>query len=402
MIIRKIEANSKVGKKRVAAYARVSTLLEEQEDSYETQLKYYTRLIKSTPNWEFVKVYTDQGKSGATAEKRPGFMEMIKDGSKKKFDIILVKSISRFARNAKEAQDYVHLLKSNNIEVRFDRENISSFDPSAEMIFNMLAAMAQEEIRATSERVKWTNNRLLEKGIRHVGSNHVLGYDEIDGKLVPNDEAWIVKKVFEDYAHGYSTTDIAVRLNEAGAKTLHGKNGFAASHIVNMLKTVIYVGDRHLQQQAPANYLTHKPDLTQAYNSKYIRNDHEGIISRELWDEVQARRKSIEEEKHAGINKKKNSHFLYGKVFCADCGLPMLRKTQLYKGEQTKVWKCQDRDKGSKGNGCKNDIITEADLLMVVEEAIGKPATEENLAGLDIRIEVAGRAAKVVSISKAA
>ena len=402
MKIRKIEAKSNTEKKKVAAYARVSTLFEEQEDSYETQLKYYTKLIKANPNWEFVKVYTDQGKSGASAEKRPGFNEMIDAGINGKFDILLVKSISRFARNAKEAQDYVHILKNHNVEVRFDRESISSFDPSAEMIFNMLAAMAQEEIRSTSERVKWTNNRLLEKGIRHVGNNHVLGYDEIDGKLVPNDDAWIVRQVFEEFAAGYSTSEIAKHLNESGAKTLHGKSGFAASHVVNMLKTVIYVGDRHLQQQAPTNYLTHKPDYSQPYTSKYIKNDHEGIIDRKLWEAVQNRRKSLEEQKEAGINRKSNSHFLYGKVFCSDCGSPMIRKTLMYKGERTKVWKCKEREKGKNGNGCLNDVIPESEIIKAIEEALGSSVSEETMTGVDIRIEVTGRTAKVVKAEKAA
>ena len=169
-----------------------------------------------------------------------------------------------------------------------------------------------------------------------------------------------------------------------------------------MLKTVIYVGDRHLQQQAPANYMTHKPDYSKPYTSKYIRNDHEGIIDRRLWDAVQKRRNDIEEMKQAGINMKAHSHFLYGKVFCAECGSPMIRKTLMYKGERTKVWKCKEREKGKNGNGCLNDVIPESEIIKAIEEALGSLVNEETMAEANIRIEVSGRTAKVVKAEKAA
>ena len=390
MKIQKIESKTKNAVKRVAAYARVSTLSEEQEESYETQKVYYTKLIDATPNWEFAGLYTDHGLSGTSAKGRPGFMAMIEDARKKKFDLILVKSLSRFARNAKETQDYVHELKGYHIEVWFDRENLSSFDPSSEMVFNMLASMAQEEIRATSERVKWSLQKHAEMGIRHLGSNHVLGYDEIKGKLTPNEQAWMVYQIFSDYAAGVSLTDILTRLSEAGATGQTGKP-MRISGLQYILRNEIYVGDRLLQKQAPRHYLTKRPDETEPYKSIYISDDHEGIVSREMWDAVQARLRKTKKAWDQGIHKRSSSHFLYGKVFCGDCGAPYSRKTLLYKGEMQKVWKCAERLKGKKGNGCKNIAVPEHELLEAISEALGvEGVDEETLKKIDLRVEIDG------------
>ena len=197
-----VENKRKKKKPRVAAYARVSTLTEEQESSYESQVEYFTTLIRNNPNWEFVEVYADQGKSGLRASKRPNFLRMIEDAKAGKIDIILVKSISRFGRNSLEAQEFAHLLKEYDVEVRFEREELSTFDPQAEMVFNFLTAVAEEESRSIRENTIWTYRRLAEQGIRHIGNNRVLGYDEVDGVLTPNDQAWIPKLIFERFAEG--------------------------------------------------------------------------------------------------------------------------------------------------------------------------------------------------------
>lgn len=378
MKVTKIEKKA-VSKKRVAAYARVSTLYEEQEYSYETQVNYYTQYIKSRRDWKFVKVYTDYGRSGSQANKRPGFLEMIEDVKAHKIDLILVKSISRFARNAKEAQEYVIILKENNTEVFFDRENLSSNDPTAEMIFNMLAAMAQEEIRSISEKVRWTNERFLEQGIRKLGSKHVLGYEEVDGVLRPSKDAWIVKQVFDDIDSGMSINETANHINELGARTLRNEQEFKASDIKRMIQTVIYKGDRHLQQRPPLNYLTHKPDETIKYSSKYIENDHEAIVDREQWERVQAVIKRLDGEHEAGIYHRPNEHFLYGKVVCYDCGLPYVRRTVTCKGEKIKVWKCKDRNRGHKGNGCMNVIVKETDLIQAIMNQLRIEAVDERV-----------------------
>ena len=197
MIIRRIA--KQVTRRKVAAYARVSTLTEEQEESYETQINYYTKLAEQTEGWEMVGLYADPGISGTSAKKRPEFMRMINDARNGKIDLILCKSVSRFSRNFKEAQELIHELKAGNVEVWFEKEGIHTFDPSTDLIFSMMAAISQEESRSISENVKWSYRKRGEQGIRHIGNFRMLGYDDVDGKLTPNKDAWIVRMIFDEY-----------------------------------------------------------------------------------------------------------------------------------------------------------------------------------------------------------
>ena len=289
MIIRRIAPRKELRKPRVAAYARVSTATEEQAESYATQVDYYTRLIRQSAQWEYVGVYADRAKTATSAEHRPEFQRMLADARAKRFDLLLVKSISRFARNVVDAQRYLHELTRYDVEVRFETEAISSFDPAAEVVFNLLAIIAQQESKNKSEHVRWTYRKLAEQGVRHIGSNRALGYDEVRGALTPNGDAWIVRLLFEQYAAGVGVSQIAKRLNEAGARRLRSDKPFSAAVLYPLLRNEIYVGDRLLQKTAPRNYLTKRPDSTLPYTSHYIRDDHEGIVSRETWERVQAR-----------------------------------------------------------------------------------------------------------------
>ena len=218
------EIGAKKDKKKVAAYARVSTLMEQQEESYETQRKYYETLIRNHPEWEFAGIFADRGISGTQADKRTDFMRMMEAARNGKIDIILCKSISRFSRNVVDTQHYVHELKSLHVEVLFEKEGISSFDGTADMIFSIMASVAEMESRSISENVKWGVRRRQEAGTFHVGSNHMLGYDEIDGKLTPNQDAWIVKLIFEEYAQRIPISDIIKHLSEKGAKRMRSKS----------------------------------------------------------------------------------------------------------------------------------------------------------------------------------
>ena len=175
MRVRKVCSEREQRKLNVAAYARVSTLSEEQDESFETQVEYYTTLISNTEAWNLVDIYADHGKSGLSADKRPGFQRMFRDAMAGKIDKILVKSISRFGRNSLEAETYVHKLKEKGVEVFFEREGISSFNPQSDMVFSFLAAVTQEESKSISQNIRWTYEKLAEKGIRHLGNNRVLG-----------------------------------------------------------------------------------------------------------------------------------------------------------------------------------------------------------------------------------
>ena len=366
MLIRRIAP--KIAKKKVAAYARVSTLSEDQEESYETQVRYYTSLIEATEGWGLVEIYADQGITGTSAAKRPQFLRMLDDARAGKMDLILCKSISRFSRNFVEAQKFVHELKAINVEIRFEKEGISSFDPGSDLIFSLMAAMAQEESRSISENVKWSYRRMAEKGIRHIGSNRILGYDEVHGKLTPNKDAWIVRLIFEEYAAGKAPSEIVAHLTEQGAQRLRSDKPFIWSAALVILQNEVYAGDRLIQKAPPQNYLTKEPDPTEAYDSKYIRDDHEAIVSRDVWEKAQNRLKKERETREKGLNIRNTSHFLYGKVFCPECGEPYKRYTaRRGNGQHYKTWRCRGHVNGS---GCRNRHIEEKELFQGIADVL--------------------------------
>lgn len=363
MTVTKIIPERDKRKMNVAAYARVSTLSEEQDESFETQVKYYENLIKKSAQWNFVGVYADHGKSGLSAEARPEFMRMIQDALDGKIDIILVKSISRFGRNSLESQTYVHKLKEKGVEVRFEREQISSFDPQSDMVFSFLVAVAQEESRSISQNVRWTNDKMAKQGIRHLGSNRILGYDEVNGVLTPNKDAWVVKYIFEEYAAGKSMQQICDALEKKGFVTMKGKSKMSPSVISFILRNELYKGDQRIQKKPPKDLLTKKPDYSKEYTSYYVEDNHEGIVSKELWDKVQ---EMLATPKTSYM--RKDSHPLKDRVICGECGMPLKRVTR--RGHKT--WVCKGRHSGS---GCKCAIIKEEILEKKLEEGGCKKIT---------------------------
>ena len=376
MEITVIPTKNEQEKINVAAYARVSTLTEEQEESFETQVSYYTTLIQKNPRWNFVEVYADNGRSGLSAEKRPEFMRMIQDALDGKIQLILVKSISRFGRDSLEAQTYVHKLKEHNIEVRFERENISSFNPQADMIFNFMTAIAEQESRSISDNVRWAYEKLGEQGIRHIGSNRLLGYDEENGLLVPNENAWIPELIFTEYAKGKSLADISRFIDQYGGKRLRSKKAFTATALLAILQNEIYVGDHRIQKAPHTDMKTKRPG-EEEYESYYVENDHKGVISRYIWEKVQERLEKEKRLREMGLRCKNHSHFLYGKLFCGECGEPMVRKTSRVKSGQKKYWICRGRKKGAKGNGCRNEVIDEEEVIELLCGKLGVEDTGE-------------------------
>lgn len=351
-------------KKRVAAYARVSTFKEEQEESFEAQFSYYSRLISNNTNYEMVEVYADQGISGTKAESRPNFLRMVNDALAGKIDIIYCKSISRFSRNCAECMEIVRKLKNHKVEVIFEREQLSSFNPMSEMVFNFLTIIAEEESRSISDNTTWALDRLAERGIRHLGNNRVFGYDEIDGALTPNVYAPAVKMIFEEYAKGTKLKTIKKYLDQMGCVGMQSKKPLTSQAIVHILSNVIYKGDRLIQKKPHPNYLTNKPDYTREFVQYYITEAHDAIVSKELWDAVQKEReRRLVEHTHGipdctlPVRFRGNSHPLFGKVICAECGSPYERKTIISGGEHIKIWRCK-----KKKGGCHNRLIHEDTL----------------------------------------
>lgn len=359
-------------KKRVAAYCRVSTDTTGQQESYDTQLRYYKTLIPANHDWEFAGVYADEGRSGTSAKHRPEFLRLMQDAEQGQIDIILTKSISRFARNVVDCQRYVKDLKSRGVEVRFEREGISSMDASADFIFSMLATVAQEESRSISENVRWRYGKDFEKGVYRLGGNRILGYDMgDDGKLTPNGDAWIIKRVFDDFLAGMNYTEIAADLDAAGAKRLRSDKPYTAERIRRILQNEYYVGDMLLRKNAPKDFLTKRP-IHADYTSYYIMDAHVGIIDRNTWERAKEKLDAVAADKAAGlVFNCTETHFLYGKAFCGECGAPYTRRTFTdRKGEHYKAWNCRERQKGKKGKGCKNSAVREEILLAEIADAM--------------------------------
>lgn len=364
-------------KKRVAAYCRVSTDLRSQEESFETQVRYYENYIAQNDKWVLAGIYADEGVSATDAAKRPQFMQMISDAMEGKIDLILSKSISRFSRNVVDCRRYAWQMRSKGVEVYFEKERLSTLDASSEMIFSMMAAIAQDESRSISQNIRWGYEKRFAQGIHHLGNRRVLGYDEVNGVLTPNEDAWIVRMAFELFNQGMAYQKIAEVITAAGGKRMRGSTAFSASSIQSIVGNEIYVGDRMLQKRPPQHYLTKKPDPNAQYQTYYWRDTHEGIIDRETWEKAQAVLDERKRDRISGVYKKTSAtHFLYGKVFCAKCGAPYKRRT-LSGGTAEgvsvyhKVWNCRERQKGKAGNGCRNASVAEEELLRRISEALG-------------------------------
>lgn len=361
MKIRKVEATSQESKLRVAAYCRVSTKRTEQEDSLETQQTAYTRYVLSNPEWTFAGLYSDT-RSGLNAEKREGFMQMIADACAGKIDLILCKSISRFSRNIVECQRYTELLRSKNVTIVFEKEHIRTDQPTSSLIFSLMCAIAQDESRSISENINTANRHRVEAGVYTPHKNQMMGYDVKDGKFVPNQDAWIILYIFSRYAEGAGITEICRELNEKGVKRKYSQLEFSASAVQRILRNESYVGDKRLQKEAPRNFLTKRPDLSIPYATNYLTDDHEAIVSRELWGAVQTRLRNEEALRKESSRIQGNSHALYGRIACGACGEPYVRRTFTSRDKSIhyKVWCCRGRAYGS---GCKNPNIREDVLL---------------------------------------
>lgn len=370
MIIRKIQPKCVAAKKRVAAYCRVSTQRDEQDESFATQKKYYEGMISTHPDWELVKIYSDRH-SATVAKNRPGFQEMLADAEAKKLDIVICKSISRFARNIVDCQKYTQWFSTLGITVIFEEQNIRTDDPTSGFVLSMMSAIAQDESHSISENERKSYESRFARGEYNLGNNRILGYDSEDGVLVPNKDAWIVKEVFRRFLAGESYRQIVKGLKEMGAECLHSKRGFGVETLRYMISNETYVGDKCLQKKAPVDYLTKKPDPNRKAMSNYLYDDHEAIIDRETWDKAQAILKERKELAKTGVYKtNREHHFLYGKVFCGECGAPFLRRT--FNGSTPyKAWNCRNRQKGKGEIQCGNRFIREEQLLNQIQEELG-------------------------------
>lgn len=323
---------SSTTRRKVAAYARVSTNSEEQLTSYEAQVDYYTKYIKDNPAWDYVGIYTDEGISATNTKKREGFNRMVNDALSGKIDLIVTKSVSRFARNTVDSLTTVRKLKERGVEVYFEKENIYTFDGSGEVMITILSSLAQEESRNISENVTWGHRKRFEDGKIMLAYARFLGYRRGDDglpEIVP-EEAEIVRLIYRNYIEGHSTRKIAADLTSAGIPTPSGKEKWSASTVNSILTNEKYKGDALLQKSFTVDFLTKKTKKNEGEVPQYyVENSHPAIIPPEEWQFVQnemIRRKELK-------GKYRSLEPLSSHVICGDCGS--------YYG--SKVWHSNDR-----------------------------------------------------------
>ena len=358
---------------RVAAYCCVSTSLDQQVSGYEVYFSYFTEKIKSNPNWKLAGIYADDGKSATNTKKRDDFNAMIEDCMAGKIDMIITKSVSRFARNTVDSLQNIRKLKEKNIAVFFEKEGVNTLESTGELLITILSSQAQEESRNLSENTRWGLVRRFENGIVSVNHNKFLGYTkDKNGELViVPEEAELVKRIFRLYLEGNSIIQITKILESEGIKTVTGRTKWCPGVIDKMLSNEKYMGDVLQQKTYTIDFLTKKRVKNNGIVPQYyIEDDHEAIIPKELFYQVQeekARRASL--NKSAVTRKEKKEKSKYSSKFaltdimvCKECGLPYRRQVWSKYGQKTAVWRCENRLKNGTRN-CKHSPTFKEDVL---------------------------------------
>ena len=351
---------------RVCAYARVSTDSEEQKTSYESQKQHYEELIKGNPNWEFVGIYADEGISGTQMKKRDDFNRMLQDALNGKIDMIIAKSISRFARNTVDTLNVVRLLRSHNVDVYFEKENIHTMSMTNELFLTFYSAFAQGESESISENLKRGLSYKMERG-EMVGQPAPFGYDYNKEKktiTINKKQAIIVKRIFEEYASGKGIVSIARDLNDEGILSATNRKWIPES-IRKILNNEKYIGDLCTGKTFVVNVIEHKKKRNDGEQKKYYtENHHEAIISKELWDkahEIYKKRSDIP-QKHR--DKYSRRYAFSSKIYCGFCGERYVRKSYLKDkndpNSRIAIWGCRSHNHSIP---CENHITYKEEEL---------------------------------------
>ena len=377
---------------RVAAYCRVSTDKDEQEKSFEAQTGYYTDKIMENNEWQMAGIYADEGKSGTQAPKRKDFMRMIRDCKSGKIDLIITKSVQRFARNTMDTLEYSRMLKALGIGIIFETQGLDTRKMSNEFMLTVFASMAQNESENISANVKWGRQKAFKKGSVHFAYKTFLGYRKgADGKpeIVP-EEAEIIRRIYMDFLSGTSLKDIAANLTADGVPTAKGNEIWTREVVQSILRNEKYVGDALLQKTFVENCLTHKSKTNDGELPQYyVKDNHPAIIERGMWNQTQeelTRRGGKRKVKEVGTTTeqgKYSSKFaLTELLICGECGTPYRRCTWSRNGKKKIVWRCISRLDYAK-KYCKESPTVEENIL---QDAIIGAITElarTNPAALD-------------------
>jgi len=339
---------------KVAAYARVSTHEEEQQSSYKLQVSYFKEYIEKQEGWELYKVYSDEGVTGTNTKYRTGFNQMIKDAKEGKFDYIITKSISRFARNTLDCLTYVRMLKSLDkpVGIIFDRESINTLDSRSEVLLTIISSIAEEESRTISANVSWGVQKRFSQGKPHIPTTYFLGYDEDEeGNLIINEEgAKTVKRIFREFISGKGSVQIAKRLTKDKVKTARDNTKWTSDSVLKILKNEKFCGHALCQKSVTLDPLTHKRVRNKNHKPQYfIRNNHPAIISEEEWNYVQKELERRRKMKHDPDGKYHRTYSgkapFSNMLYCGECGMPVHRRriTSKKDGKPYKftVWHCR-------------------------------------------------------------
>jgi DNA invertase Pin-like site-specific DNA recombinase len=362
-------------RKKVCAYCRVSTDQEEQQSSYDLQVDHYTKFIKSNSSWEYSGVYADEGISGTSTKKRDEFLKMIEDCKERKIDMVITKSISRFARNTLDCLNYVRMLKGlpNPVGVYFEKENIDTLDAKSELLLTILSSLAQDESRSISENVRWSIQKRFQQGKAHCPTTTFLGYDkDAEGNLIINEvQAKTIRRIFNEFLSGNGTNKIALNLTKDKVKTGTGRTKWTGNAVYRMLRNEKYCGDILMQKRVTVDFLTHKRVINRGHQPQYfIADHHPAIISKDDWNAVQ-----IELDRRYNMNKGDGEHPeqrhsnrspFSNTLFCGKCGDPYIRRTfTTFKKGQKQLygaWKCRVADGRKEGLECDGKTYREISI----------------------------------------
>lgn len=370
-------------KRKVAAYARVSTDHEDQQNSYEAQCDYYTTYIQGNNEWEFVGIYADEGISGTSTKRRDGFNNMVEDALAGKIGLILTKSVSRFARNTVDSLTTIRKLKEHGTEVYFEKENIWTFDSKGELLLTIMSSLAQEESRSISLNVTWGQRKRFADGKPTVPFGRFLGYDRGEhGEMVINEgEANTVRIIYAEFLAGLSFTAIAKKLTNLGIKSPAGNDIWNSSTVKSILTNEKYKGCALLQKGYTADYLTKKRVKNDgAVPQYYVEDSHPFIIEPAVFDRVQDLINIRSQTK--GFS---GCSIFSSKIKCGCCGgwygSKVWHSTDRYRKV---IWRCNAKYK-DKTHKCGTPHLTEGEIKAAFIRMVNKLSTERKPILADLR-----------------
>lgn len=370
---------------RVAAYCRVSTDDEEQKTSYEAQISYYTEKINSNPEWQMAGIFADEGISGTQAQKRPEFLKMIRLCRQRKIDIILTKSLSRFARNTVDSLGYIRELRALGIAVISEKENINTLTAESEMLITIMSCFAQAESESISKNVSWGVRQSFKNGNVPMQYARLLGYrkgHDGNAEIIP-EEAEVVKEIYRCYLDGMSMNLIADRLNEKGLTTKGGSSPYRKTVVQRILTNEKYTGDALLQKTYVTDCITKKTRKNNGELPMYlVKNHHEPIISRSDFNRVQeemarrsAKRTIADKLTKTGQGKYSAKYALSELLICGECGEHYRRVTWTAKGFKEIKWRCVSRIQYGKKKCHSSPTVDEQALHRAIVSAVNEFCT---------------------------